>query len=104
MARRIKSFRLISTHRQAPALGRLGTVIRQALVEEARMTALEDVVPYVVQQVRCMAPSYPVFVKCGCVEMHAVADGTVDVLPVQDWKTKCDWTFGLADFAPVQVR
>ena len=68
------------------------------------MTAPEEVGPYVFQQVGSMAPSYPVFVKCGCGKMHAVANRTVDVLPVQDWKTKCDWTFGLADFAPAQVR
>ena len=75
MARRIKSVRLASQRRQAPALGRLETVIRQALVEEVRMTALEDVVPYVFQQVGSMAPSYPVFVKFGRVKMHAVANG-----------------------------
>ena len=103
MARRIKSFRLISQGRQAPALGRLETVFRPAFMK-VWMTALEDVVPYVVQQVGSIAPSFPVFVKCGRVKMHAAANGAVDVLPLHEWKTECGWTFGLADFPPVQVR
>ena len=38
------------------------------------------------------------------VKMHAVADRTVDVLPLHEWKTECGWTVGLADFPSVQVR
>ena len=101
MGRLIKSFRLAFQRRQAPALGQLETVIRQAFVEEVRMTALEDVVPFVVQQVGSMAPSYPVFVKFG---RGTWLIGQLMSCQWHEWKTECGWTFGLADFAPVQVR
>ena len=97
MGRLIKSFRLISTHRQAPAFVQLETVIRQALVQEVWTTALEEVG-------RVCDSVISSFVKCGCGKMHAVADRTVDVLPLHEWKTECGWTFGLADFPSVQVR
>ena len=42
--------------------------------------------------------SLPYVVRCGGGKTHAVGNRAVGVLAVHEWRTRCGWKFGLADF------